>query len=278
MGQLGGKIVRCMTTPFERCHWLVNGGLPQLHFGCSEKTRHASIQLGAKWRSFQEPWLAKGVSGPWSSGVAFSRGWKNTGYSAAVAASPSVPSSKWLIPAPNNCFFSGKKRKNKRCPNSSGWGVLVASPPILSSQSIKMQQLVHRSFDKLLLGEGNDASQLLLTCRCGSKNRYPKWNLVSGNMDQNLRFPGGLILTHTLMLFGFPQKQLAASTSKPLLLGRFLGFERGKKQLLGGVLVGWKVSSSKNKAGSDRHIGQTRQQCTDAPLLQPWVGLQPGFP
>ena len=28
------------------------------------------------------------------------------------------------------------------------------------------------------------------------KNRYPKWNPGSGNMDQNLRFPG-LILTHT---------------------------------------------------------------------------------
>ena len=29
------------------------------------------------------------------------------------------------------------------------------------------------------------------------KNRYPKWNPINRNMDQNLRSPGGLILTHT---------------------------------------------------------------------------------
>ena len=29
------------------------------------------------------------------------------------------------------------------------------------------------------------------------KNMYPKWNPGNGNMDQNLRSPGGLSLTHT---------------------------------------------------------------------------------
>ena len=31
---------------------------------------------------------------------------------------------------------------------------------------------------------------------CGSKIGAPNGTLVSGNMDQNLRSPGGLILTH----------------------------------------------------------------------------------
>ena len=39
----------------------------------------------------------------------------------------------------------------------------------------------------------------LNTSGCGSKNGVtPKWlALVGGNMDKNLRSPGGLILTHT---------------------------------------------------------------------------------
>ena len=32
------------------------------------------------------------------------------------------------------------------------------------------------------------------------KNMYFKWNPASGNMDQNLWSPGGLILTHTQMI------------------------------------------------------------------------------
>ena len=34
-------------------------------------------------------------------------------------------------------------------------------------------------------------------CGCGSKNRYQNGTLVSGNMDQNLRNPSCLILSHT---------------------------------------------------------------------------------
>ena len=35
---------------------------------------------------------------------------------------------------------------------------------------------------------------------CGSKIGTPNGTLVRGNMDQNLRSPGGLTLTHTLVL------------------------------------------------------------------------------
>ena len=37
----------------------------------------------------------------------------------------------------------------------------------------------------------------IMPCGCGSKIGTPDGTLVSGNMDQNLRSPGGLILTHT---------------------------------------------------------------------------------
>ena len=37
-------------------------------------------------------------------------------------------------------------------------------------------------------------------CGCGSKNRYQNGTLVSGNMDQNLRKPSCLILSHTQVL------------------------------------------------------------------------------
>ena len=41
---------------------------------------------------------------------------------------------------------------------------------------------------------------------CGSKNRrVPKWILVCGNMDQNLRNPACLILSHTQMERAKPQ-------------------------------------------------------------------------
>ena len=38
---------------------------------------------------------------------------------------------------------------------------------------------------------------------CGSKNRYQNGTLVSGNMDQNLRSPSCLILSHTHMVCHF---------------------------------------------------------------------------
>ena len=37
------------------------------------------------------------------------------------------------------------------------------------------------------------------TYGCGSKTRYQNGTLVSGNMDQNLRNPSWLILSHTHM-------------------------------------------------------------------------------
>ena len=46
----------------------------------------------------------------------------------------------------------------------------------------------------------------LLVTGCGSKNRYPKWNLVSGNMDQHLRNHSWLILSHTQLLSSLEAK------------------------------------------------------------------------
>ena len=56
---------------------------------------------------------------------------------------------------------------------------------------------------------------------CGSKNRYQNGTLVSGNMDQNLRNPSCLILSHIQMPTPQLQKGALQTGLGPLQRNRF---------------------------------------------------------
>ena len=85
-------------------------------------------------------------------------------------------------------FGGSRKKGHTQASKSSGTRIQIArTPPVAHSQS----QL------SLLWGclTTVDAPQNMWGW---VKNRYPKWlAMVSGNMDENLRLPVGLILTHT---------------------------------------------------------------------------------
>ena len=81
------------------------------------------------------------------------------------------------------------------------------------------------------------------------KNMYPKWvALVSGNMDQNLWFPGGLILTHTHVGCRIAPNRNWAETQPALKNGKSPPSLWGNAQFFRGI---WRVRIGRNSQAQD---------------------------